>query len=59
MGTHLAAINCPNCGTTYSGTNGPNYTPIAGPTAPGWTLVLLSCMGCQQILGPYTFPQQS
>lgn len=58
MGTHLSAIECPNCNTTIGTGNGPNYTPIPAPTAPGWTVVVLSCMGCKQILGVYSFPQQ-
>ena len=59
MGIQLTAIQCPNCDTTYASGNGPNYTFVPAPTAPGWSVVLLSCMGCKQILGAYSFPQQT
>lgn len=57
MGVNIQAIKCPHCQeAVYTDTVGPNWTSIAAPTAPGWTVVMLTCMRCKRHLGTYTYP---
>ena len=55
MGMNLVAFACPNCGQTMSTEIGPNWTAVRAPTASGWTVVVLTCRECNQIIGTYTF----
>lgn len=59
MTMRLTAFDCPHCGQTMSETVGPNFTMLQGaPTAPGWQVVVLSCLNgmCKKPIGAYTFP---
>jgi hypothetical protein len=51
---------CPRCGAKLS-TATLNYTPVATPTAAGWTVIVLSCpmADCLTAIGTYTYPPPS
>ena len=55
---NLMAFKCDSCGQSMSATFPPNSTVINAPTAPGWSVVVLTCLNikCGKVLGSYTFP---